>query len=175
MNRNQVKTILGAAAAIDPTIPAPDAGVLDMWAAMLDDVPAEAGQAAVRAYYRSDAYAEHHRTITPGDIYAHWKRTELDNRKRESLAEITAARAAIEAAPRELPSIHALFARFRAERTGEDPDIAEAEADAGRMVRTVPCPHCKAAAGAPCTTPTGRELKREPAHPKRFEALHTKS
>lgn len=172
MNRDQVKTILGAAAAIDPTIPAPDTGVLSMWAAMLDDVPADAGHAAVRAYYRSDAYADHHRTITPGDIYAHWKRGEQEARKRESAREVTAARAAIEAAPRELPSLHGLVARFRAERTGDDPDIAEADADAGRMVRTVLCPWCKAQPGQPCTTSTGRELRREPAHPARFEALH---
>ncbi len=35
---------------------------------------------------------------------------------------------------------------------------------------SVPCPHCKAAAGDPCTV-DGRDLKKSPAHPSRMDAV----
>lgn len=172
MNRHEAATLLSAASTIDQTMPAADASVLGMWAAMLDDVPAEVGQAAVRAYYRSDAYADHKRSITPADIVSFWKSHRREQRDRQITAEITASRAAIEAAPHELPSLSELFARFNAERKGEDPDIAEGEAAARRLYMDATCPHCKAGPGQRCTGFDGRPLRKSPAHPARMAYAH---
>lgn len=170
MTRDEIKIVMAAAAAIDPMIPAPHKSILDVWETFLADVPGHVGEKAVFWYYRSDAYADHKRSIAPADIFSFWKRSELDARKREAAAEITAARAAIEAAPRELPSLNALVARFNAERRGEDPDIAEGEAGARRLFMNVTCPRCKARPGQGCTSYNGRPLRKSPAHPVREEA-----
>ncbi|MEV5538507.1 hypothetical protein AB0L13_16750 [Saccharopolyspora shandongensis] len=173
MNTDEVSYCMGVAAAIDPTMPAADDDVIAVWVAMLQDVPAKLGAPAVYWYYRSDAYRDHKRTITPADIFGYYKRTATAWREKQTAKAILAAERAIEAAPRELPSIHGLFARFQAERRGGDPDMAEAEAGARRIVKRVACPYCKARPGQDCTTITGRPLSREPAHPARFDAAHS--
>ncbi|MER7014530.1 hypothetical protein ABT324_24160 [Saccharopolyspora sp. NPDC000359] len=172
MNTDEVRACMAVAAAIDPTMPAADDDVVAVWAAMLDDVPGKIGASAVHWYYRSDAYRDHKRTITPADIFGYYKRQANDWREKQKAKEIIAAERAIEAAPRELPSIHGLFARFQAEKRGQDPDMAEADASARRFVMTVTCPYCKAQPGQQCTTITGRVLARELAHPKRIEVAH---
>ena len=55
MNREDVKVILAAASAIDPTMPTPDTNVLSVWTRFLANVPAAAGEPAVQDYYKSDA------------------------------------------------------------------------------------------------------------------------
>ncbi|MCA1195112.1 hypothetical protein [Saccharopolyspora sp. 6V] len=175
MNRHDVQTILGAAAAIDPTIPAPSAVVLDMWVAMLDDIPADHGRAAVRDYYRSPTYRETRRTITPADVVGHYRdprKAAAERRHHEALAE---QRAAIAAAPAPVVSLAERYARLHAERTGEDPDVAEADAAARRVHLAVPCPHCKARPWVRCTGYNGHPMTRHPSHPSRIEAAQSVS
>ena len=177
MNREEVKVILAAASAIDPTMPAPDANVLSVWTRFLKSVPAAAGEPAVQDYYKSDAYREHRRAITPGDIYGYYKRVTVDYNERKALREVADQRAAIEAGPRQWASpgrtsIHELFARMCAERRGEDPEQAEAEAAAARLFAKVQCPWkpCRAQVGQPCTGYGGKPLRHQPAHDARIEA-----
>ncbi|MER7078158.1 MULTISPECIES: zinc finger domain-containing protein [Bacteria] len=172
MNADDVRSVMAVAAAIDPYMPAADDDVIAVWVAMLHDVPAKVGAPAVHWYYRSDAYRDHRRTITPGDIFGYYKNAAKDWRQRRTAKEITAARAAIEAAPREIPSLSVLFARYNAERKGADPDIAEGEAAARRLYMGVACPHptCRAQPGQQCTGYTGRPLRKNPAHPARMDA-----
>ncbi|MEU4444877.1 hypothetical protein AB0K14_03310 [Actinosynnema sp. NPDC050801] len=166
MNRAQVATLLGAASAVDPRIPAPDADVLDMWAAVLDDVPAEVAADAMREHYRRRT-----ETIMPADIVEHWRTVRRDAAEQRHRAELTArTRRLDDAGLRAIRSGVARVTAALAVARGVDPEYAEAEADARRAYLVVPCPYCRAYPGNQCTGPGGRPLTKTPAHPARLDA-----
>ncbi|SDD86243.1 zinc finger domain-containing protein [Actinokineospora iranica] len=164
MNRQEVATLLGAASAVDPKVPQPDPDVLDMWAAILDDVPAEVGADAVREHYR-----HHAETVMPADIVEHWRAVRRDATERRHRAELTArARQLDENGLRAIrDGITRVSAALAAAR-GIDPE--HAEADARRAFLAVPCPYCRAQPGDRCTGPGGRPLTKTTAHPARLDA-----
>lgn len=169
MNRTEVATLLGAAAAIDPKIPAPNKQVLDMWTAMLDDIPADIGQSAVRAHYRSDHYATSKETITPGDIVTHHRRIRRDHTDQKAIEETHERRKAIESAPQPVHSLSELFAINQARRYGTDEQEAADHAAAHYQAIQRPCPRCGAPRGQRCTTHNGRPLRKTTAHHARQE------
>lgn len=173
MNEIEAGRMLLMAISLDPKMPQPDdAGFIrGVWAAALHDVPADAGQRAVVAYYRSDNYAQTRETISPADIVQWW-----NARRRPTEAE----RAGVPASSRrELPAAPVDPARITAGVTlvrsalavakGVDPDVAQGDADATRLVRSVPCPHCRARPGLPCTGPRGNPLTKVEAHDSRIQ------
>ncbi|MGW1679362.1 zinc finger domain-containing protein [Saccharopolyspora sp. NPDC002376] len=174
MNRDDVLALMGVAAAIDPTMPAYDEDVVAVWVAMLEDVPARVAEPAVHGYYRSDAYREHRRSITPADVFGYYKSAKRDYLERRHTTEIANQRAAIAAAPQPVGSLAERFARIHAERTGRDPDVAEAEAGARRQLLAVACSYCKAREHHECTSYNGRPLQKIPAHPSRIDAAVNK-
>jgi hypothetical protein len=164
MNRAEVSQLLAAAGAVDPKAPQPGELVLRIWTTMLADIPMAAAERAVVDWYRSNR-----ETIQPADI-VNWYR---DRRR-------------YEAEQRELPPVNpaaitagvdravAALAAKKAIKAGEDPgtalEIAEGEAGARRAVRSVPCPHCLARPGQPCTGPRGTPLTKAEAHDSRIQA-----
>ncbi|WP_424183833.1 zinc finger domain-containing protein [Actinokineospora sp. G85] len=166
MNRAQVATLLGGASAVDPRIPAPDPDVLAMWAAILDDVPAEVAADAVREHYRHRS-----ETVMPADIVAHWRTVRRDAAEQRHRAELTArARRLDDNGLRAIRDGITRVTAALAVTRGVDPEHAEAEADVRRAWLAVTCPYCRARPGTRCTGPGGRPLTRTAAHPARLDA-----
>lgn len=167
MNRAQVATLLGAASAVDPRIPAPDVDVLAMWAAVLDDVPAEVAAEAVREHYRRRT-----ETVMPADIVEHWRTVRRDAAEQRNRAELAARARQLD--ENGLRAIRAGIARVSAALAiarGAFPADAEAEVNDRRTYLLVPCPHCDAPPRQPCTGPGGRPLTKSSAHPARRTAV----
>ncbi|MGH3859189.1 zinc finger domain-containing protein [Actinokineospora sp.] len=168
MNRAEVATLLGAASAVDPRIPQPDGDVLAMWAAILDDVPAEVGADAVREHYR-----RHSETVMPADILDHWRtlrRAEIERRYQAEIHEQAAARRLDDTRLRAIRDGVTRVTAALAVTRGVDPEYAEAEADVRRAWLAVTCGYCHAQPGARCTGPGGRPLTKTAAHPIRLDA-----
>ncbi|MEV5537437.1 replicative helicase loader/inhibitor [Saccharopolyspora shandongensis] len=173
MNRSETAAILGVISAIDPKVPAPDEDVLDLWAGLLDDVPAGTAGEAVRAYYRSERYAQTRESISPGDLVGHWRRKRREDAERRHNAQLRAHHRRRPLDDRQLCTIRNgvdQVAATLAISKGADPEHAEADAHARRAVLAVPCPYCKARPGDQCLGPGGRPLTRQPAHPSRLDA-----
>ncbi|GAA3890389.1 hypothetical protein GCM10022243_64110 [Saccharothrix violaceirubra] len=166
MNRSEVATLLGAAAAVDPKVPQPDPDVLDMWAAILDDVPADIAAEAVREHYRRRV-----ETVMPADVVEHWRIVRRDTAERRHRGELTAHARRLD--DRGLRAIRDGVTRVTAALAvtrGVDPEHAEAEADVRRAWLAVTCPYCRAQPGTRCAGPGGRPLTKTTAHPARLDA-----
>lgn len=179
MNAREVGRILAVVVLLDPKFPQPDeAGLLrSVWADMLSDVPYEDGHRAVRAYYRSEAYAAHREPISPADIVGRW-----NARRRPTEAERTgttaANRRAIPAPPLDPERVRAGVDAIRtALLTGKAPDgktSSETEATETvaqqRALRAQPCHHCGAGPNQHCVDVRGNRLTKSDAHPSRTTA-----
>ncbi len=171
MKRTEIAAMFEQLSRIDPKVRAnPDRDAIDAWHTILDDVPLEAAQEAVRDYYRSEKYQRSHDTITPGDIYGHYRTGRREQLEREHSAAVAADRAAIENPPVAFRSLAAEFAAQKATAAGDDPSEARRDAESRQRVLAVPCPHpaCRAGRGQQCTSFTGRPLQRGAGHPSRL-------
>ena len=174
MNEIEAGRMLLMAISLDPKMPQPDdAGFIrKTWATTLWDVPAEAGQRAVIDYYRSDHYAQTRETISPADIVQWWNARRRPNEMERS-GETAATRRALPAPPVDPTRIAAGVTLTRTALSvakDVDPDVAEGDAEARRLVRSVACPHCQARPGLPCTGPRGNPLTKVEAHDSRVQA-----
>lgn len=178
MNETEAGRILVIAIHLDPKFPQPDdAGLLrKVWARTLHDVPFDAADRAVTAYYRSDEYARHREPISPADIVQYW-----NARRRPTEAERTGLNAATRRAlpapaadPATIASgvdrVRAMLFGKEAERRGE-PTVARDEAAAVREARSRTCTHCGAEVGRPCVDGRGNPLTKSVAHPARLVAV----
>ncbi|AHH98233.1 zinc finger domain-containing protein [Kutzneria albida] len=172
MNANEAGRILLMAISLDPKMPQPDdAGFIrSAWAAALHDVPVEAGQQAVIAYYRSDRYTQTRETIAPGDIVQWWNARRRPNEQERAGGD----RRALPAPPMDPQRVMAgvsLVRKSLAIAKGVDPDEAEGEAEAARLLRSVRCPHCQAEVNRPCVGIRGVPLSDGVVHDSRQQAV----
>lgn len=187
MNETEAGRILVIAIHLDPKFPQPDdAGLLrKVWARTLHDVPFDAADRAVTAYYRSDEYARHREPVSPADIVQYW-----NARRRPTEAERTGLNAATRRAlPAPAPDpatiasgvdqVRAVLLGKDAHRRGEDPVHAQVAAQdaaaALREARSRPCGYCGAEIGWPCVDGRGKPLTKSPAHPVRLVAPKAQS
>lgn len=174
MNVNEAGRVLLMAISLDPKMPQPDeAGFIrGVWAAALHDIPIEAAQNAVLAYYRSDGYAQSRETIAPADIVQWWNNRRRPT-ERERLGVPVSSQRALPAPPADPDRIMAGVSMVRASlsiKKGIDPDIAQGEADAAQRLRSKRCTHCGAAERQPCTTVRGEPLTKTLVHDARERA-----
>lgn len=175
MNITEIGRLLTIIAELDQKMPEPDEhGFMQrLWAGLLDDVPFDAAQRAVKAYYRSDLYVQTRNLVSPADIVQWW-----NARRRPNEAERSGANAATR---REIPpppvdpdvirrgvtlAIGELAAA-KALRRGEDPEDARAVAEGNREVRRLTmaskCDFCGAQPEQPCTkTLRGKQVEVPP-------------
>lgn len=182
MNETEAGRILVIAIHLDPKFPQPDdAGLLrKVWARTLHDVPFDAADRAVTAYYRSEEYAQHREPVSPANIVQYW-----NARRRPTEAEQSglnaATRRTLPRPPADPVTIAAGVDRVRAmllgkdvERQGGDTahgeDVGRTEASALRKARSRPCGYCGAEVGRPCLDGRGKPLTRSLAHPARLVA-----
>lgn len=133
---------------------------------------AEMAQDALREHYaRSTAF------VMPGHI------TELLRASRRQPADYAEQRKALprpavdpESIKRGVDAVFAALAAKHAIKAGTDPedaaDVAEGEAGARRLVRSVPCPHCKASVSRPCVRrgrKQGDVIEMTTYHPSRVD------
>lgn len=176
MNEIEAGRMLLMAISLDPKMPQPDdAGFIRrVWGKALHDVPADAGKAAVVAYYRSDHYAQTRETISPADIVQWWNARRRPTESERAGVPATSRRA-LPAPPPDPDRIMAGVALCRstlAVAKGVKPDVAEGDAAATRLLRSVTCPHCHAQPGERCTGLHGAPLTKTEAHPSRIAAAH---
>lgn len=163
MNRAEVSQLLAAAGAVDPKAPQPGELVLRIWTSMLADIPMAAAERAVVAWYRANR-----ETIQPADI-VNWYR----DRRRYEMEQRELPPADPEVITAGVDRAIAALAQRKAIKAGEDPsaalEIAEGDAGARRLLRSVACPHCRARPGQPCTGPRGVPLTKTEVHDSRAQ------
>jgi hypothetical protein len=171
VNEIEVGRLLTAAKVLDPKMPEPDEHdfVLRLWTNALHDVPFEPAEQALTEYYRSSAYRESRDPISPADIVGWWR-----DRRRYAAVDRDRPPVKPEQITAGVDRVMTELARRKAIASGEDPDtaleIAEGNAGARRMVRSVRCTHCGAQPGQPCTGPRGVPLTKTEAHDSRVRA-----
>lgn len=182
MNETETGRFLAMVAALDPKMPQPDSQgfMRALWTRQLAEVPFEAADRAMQAYYASERYLASREPISVADVIQWWNaRRRPNDRERTPHQAITRASFDPELIHDGVDRVLAAIKRGKAERAGADPDEAAAQAEgetaARRIVLAVPCPHCHAAVGRPCAR-VGRseqqrvELRRY--HPSRLDAAH---
>lgn len=160
MNETETGRFLAMVIALDPKMPQPDGQgfMRKLWARQLAEVPFDAADRAMQAYYSSERYLEKRETISPADVVQWWnaRRRPNDRERAGTAAPRALPRATFD--PRRLRDgvdrVLAAMARGKAERAGTNQADATDEADGEvayrRMVLAVDCPHCRAPAGRPC-------------------------
>jgi hypothetical protein len=169
VNAAEVAHLLGIASTLDNRVSAESKMQVRVWAHVLDDVPFDVAEHALREHYRRST-----ETIMPANIVEYRRtarRVTAEQRHNAELRAHTRPRQLDEAA--QLRAIRSGIARVTAALAitrGIDPEYAEAEADARRAYLAVACPYCRAQPGNHCTGPGGRPLTKTPAHPARLDA-----
>lgn len=172
MNAAEIAQLLGIASALDNRISAGSKMQVRTWSHVLDDVPYQVAEQALRAHYRRSTD-----TIMPADVVEHWRTTRREVAEQRHNAELRAQPRQLDEAAR-LRIIRAGIARVTAALAitrGLDPARAQAEAAARRAWLAVACPHCHARPDHPCTGSGGRPLRKTCAHPARLDAARTTS
>ncbi|MGH7743959.1 MAG: zinc finger domain-containing protein [Candidatus Dormibacteria bacterium] len=181
MNETETGRFLTMVITLDPKMPQPDTQgfMRKLWARQLAEVPFEAADRAMQAYYRSDRYVQNREPISPGDVVQWWNaRRRPNDRERRGGESRVLPRASFD-----LNQLHAgvdrcitALAESKAVKDGADiadaADIAEGDAAARRSVLAVACPHCKASSGLSCMRVGSKIDERVPLqgyHPSRVE------
>jgi hypothetical protein len=183
MNEADAGRFLAMAAVLDSKMPRPDAKgfVRGVWARQLAEIPFDAAEKAMQAYYSSERYLTSREPISAADVVQWWNARRRPNERERNG---TAPRRALPRATFDPERIHdgvdrvfAELARLKAEKAGVDPvaaaDEAEGEVAYRRQVLTVDCPHCRAGAGRACVRvgrKEGTRVELSRYHPSRVEA-----
>jgi len=178
MNEIETGRFLAMAIVLDPKMPQPDdqGFMRRLWTRQLADVPFDAADRALQAYYKSERYAQNRETISPADVVLWWnaRRRPTDQERTGTDARRELPRPSFDAQRIRdgVDRVLAALAEAKAVRNGEDPldaaDMAEGETAYRRMVLARPCPHCKAGVAKPCVRPgTDIPLTKEPYHDSR--------
>lgn len=153
------KAVLANASLIDPSFGNPDVNMLRKWAQILGDVDPRDALRAVDDHYSRPQPPR----LMVGDVLDGAKRIQRERiiaqREAQTVREIEAAKSA--------GADHQAFEKYVKpvieKITGRTVAAQAAERDA----REVPCRHCKAQPGMPCTVYSGKP--KDVAHPTRYD------
>jgi hypothetical protein len=151
---NEIETgrFLTMVIALDPKMPQPDdeGFMRKLWARQLAEVPFEAADKAMQAYYSSERYLERRDTISPADVVQWWNARRRPNERERTGTNTPRAlpRPALDPQRIQAGVDRVLTALIGAKAEGiED---AEQQVAERRTARSVACPHCQAPAASPC-------------------------
>ena len=165
MNAQELARLLGVAATVDPRFPGLEPETLKVWLKFVKDIPFE-----VAADTMGEHYGRTEDTITPAVLVAGWKRWRAGVEDRRTLER---SRPEFDA-----ERIHRgvdLVVAALAEAKGLPADVAEGETSWRRLVLSVACEWCRAAAGSPCTGSGGKPLVKRLAHDSREVAARARA
>lgn len=171
MNESETGRFLAMVATLDPKMPKADAQgfMRKVWTRQLADVPFEAADRAMQAYYSGERYLNHREVISPADVVQWW-----NARRRPNERELTGT-SPQRALPR--PALDPELIRTGVDRVltaliGTKVEDAPQRVAQRRTARSVSCPYCDAPAGSACVRARSEEahIEMRNHHPSRVEA-----
>jgi hypothetical protein len=171
MNESETGRFLAMVATLDPKMPKadPQGFMRKVWTRQLADVPFEAADRAMQAYYSGERYLNHREVISPADVVQWWNARRRPN-ERELAG--TSPRRALPRPALDPERIRAGVDRVLTALIGTKSADAGQQVAQRRTARSVPCPYCAAAVGSACVRARRGETSVEMRghHPARVEA-----